>query len=105
MLPKARIASHPGEVLRREFLEPLGLSQVQLASELGISQNRVNELIRQKRGVSPETALLLSAYFRNSPEFWMNLQTAHDLTRARSELRKLPKPASRRHRVLRRTAG
>lgn len=105
MLPRARIASHPGEILLKEFLQPLGLTQTRLASELGISQNRVNELIRQKRGITPETALLLSAYFTNSPEFWMNLQTAHDLTRARAELRKLPKPVSKRHRALRRTAG
>jgi antitoxin HigA-1 len=106
MLPRARIASHPGQVLLKEFLEPLGLSQVQLARVLGIPQNRINELIRGKRGVSPETALLLSEYFKNSAEFWMNLQSAYDLTRARLELRKRPKSASRgRHGAFGVTAG
>jgi len=105
MLPRGRIAVHPGQVLLKEFLEPLGLSQVQLARVLGIPQNRINELIREKRGVSAETALLLSEYFKNSAEFWMNLQSAYDLTRARVELRKRPKSASRgRHRVLGKTA-
>jgi plasmid maintenance system antidote protein VapI len=52
--------------------------------------NRVNELVRGKRGITPESALLLSEYFRNSPEFWMNLQTAHDLSRTRQEMRKRP---------------
>jgi addiction module HigA family antidote len=90
MLPTNRIATHPGRILLKEFLEPSRLTQARLAREIGIPQNRVNELIRGKRGVTPETALLLSSYFGNSAEFWMNLQTAHDLTRARLEMRKKP---------------
>lgn len=86
MLPSHRISAHPGRILLREFLEPSGTTQAQLARELGIPQNRVNELIRGKRGVTAETALLLSAYFGNSAEFWMQLQTAHDLTKARQEM-------------------
>jgi addiction module HigA family antidote len=93
MLPNNRIATHPGEVLRQEFLEPMRLSQADLARALKISTNRVNELIRGKRGITPGTALLLAAHFGNSAEFWMNLQTAHDLTRARREMRKRPAKA------------
>jgi addiction module HigA family antidote len=88
MLPEFRIATHPGQILLAEFLEPQRLSQAELARSLQIPLNRVNELVRGKRGVTPRSALLLSQYFGNSPEFWMNLQTAHDLSRARQEMRK-----------------
>lgn len=88
MLPEFRIATHPGKILLAEFLEPLRLTQAELARALRIPLNRVNELVRGKRGITPESALLFSDYFRNSPEFWMNLQTAHDLSRARQEVRK-----------------
>jgi addiction module HigA family antidote len=88
MLPEFRIATHPGQVLLAEFLEPLRLTQAELARALHVSLNRVNELVRGKRGITPESALLFSEYFRNSPEFWMNLQTAHDLSLARQEMQK-----------------
>src|SRR6267378_1081756 len=91
MLPEFRIATHPGQILLAEFLEPLRLTQAELARALRIPLNRVNELVRGKRGITPESALLLSEYFRNSPEFWMNLQTAHDLSRTRQEMRKRPR--------------
>jgi antitoxin HigA-1 len=91
MLPSHRIATHPGQILLEEFLLPLGLTQAELARELTIPLNRVNELVRGKRGVTPETALLLAGYFKNSAEFWMNLQTAHDLTVARLDMRKRPR--------------
>lgn len=94
-MPSHRIATHPGVILLQEFLEPKGLTQVELARALSIPLNRVNELVRGKRGVTPETALLLAGYFRNSAEFWMNLQTAYDLTRALHEMRKTPAAASR----------
>ena len=95
MLPSHRIATHPGQILLQEFLEPTGLTQAELARALSIPLNRVNELVRGKRGVTPETALLLAGYFKNSPEFWMNLQTAHDLTRTLHEMGKRPTAASR----------
>jgi addiction module HigA family antidote len=95
MLPLHRVSTHPGQILLKEFLEPLRLTQVKLASAINIPQNRVNELIRGKRGMTPETALLLSEYFQNSAEFWMNLQTAYDLTRVRAELRERSAPACR----------
>ncbi len=83
MLPSHRISTYPGEILLKEFLEPLGLTQAELAKAVGVSQNRVNELVRGKRGMTPETAWVLAGYFGNSAEFWMNLQSAHDLTRTR----------------------
>jgi addiction module HigA family antidote len=95
MLSNHRMATHPGQILLREFLDPMGLTQTELARSLAIPLNRVNELVRGKRGVTPETALLLAGYFKNSAEFWMNLQTAHDLTRVRHEARKRPPAASR----------
>jgi len=95
MLPSHRLATHPGKILLQEFLEPMNLTQAHLSRSLGIPLNRVNELIRGKRGITPETALLLAGYFRNSAEFWMNLQTAHDLTVARHEMRIRPVAARR----------
>lgn len=83
MLPRKRIPTHPGEILSEEFLKPLGLTQVKLAEHLGVPVQRVNELVRGKRGVTPETAWMLAGAFGTSPEFWLNLQTHHDLVRAR----------------------
>ena len=90
MLPKFRVATHPGTILQEEFLDEMGLTQAKLARSLRIPLNRVNELVRGKRGITPESALLLAAHFKNSPEFWMNLQTGHDLSRARERMRKRP---------------
>jgi addiction module HigA family antidote len=84
MLPVDRIPTHPGEVLLEEFLRPLGTSQLEFSRQLGIPLQRVNEIVRGKRGVTAETALLLSARLGTSPEFWLSLQAAHDLGRARS---------------------
>jgi addiction module HigA family antidote len=95
MLPSHRIATHPGTILLQEFLEPADLTQAELARALSIPLNRVNELVRGKRGITPQTALLLAGYFKNSAEFWMNLQTAYDLTRALHDARKSPASASR----------
>jgi addiction module HigA family antidote len=85
-MPKDRIATHPGEVLREEYIKPLGLVQSSLARELGISTNRLNELIRGKRGVTADTALRLAGRFKTSPEFWMNLQSVYELTEARAAM-------------------
>ncbi len=78
-----RIPTHPGEVLLLEFLQPLGLTQVALASHLQIPVQRINELVKGKRGVTPETAWLLSQAFATTPEFWLNLQSNYDLARTR----------------------
>ena len=80
MLPHSRTATHPGEVLQLEFLEPLGVSQAAFARHLDVPIQRVNELVRGKRGITPETAWLLAKSLGTSPEFWMNLQVAYDLT-------------------------
>jgi addiction module HigA family antidote len=79
MLPENRIPSHPGEILQEQFLEPLGLTQVALSGHLGIPVQRINEIVRGKRGVTPETAWLLAQALDTTPEFWINLQTNHDL--------------------------
>ena len=99
MLPKSRVATHPGTILQEEFLDAKGLTQAKLARALGIPLNRVNELVRGKRGVTPESAWLLAAHFKNSPEFWMNLQTAHDLSRARERMRKKPSRSAARPKI------
>jgi antitoxin HigA-1 len=76
---------HPGEILRTEFMEPLGLTAYRLAKDLRISAPRVNDLIRGKRGITADTALRLSRYFGNSPQFWIGLQGGHDLWLAARE--------------------
>lgn len=92
MPPTKRIPTHPGEVLLQEFLEPLGLTQTAVKDHLGIPMQRLNELCRGKRGVTPETAWLLAQALGTTPEFWMNLQSAYELARSRPRrvLRKLP---------------
>ncbi len=79
MLPKHRIPTHPGIILQKEFLDPLGITQVALAKHIGVSTQRINELIRGKRGVTSEIAWLLSQAFDATPEFWVSLQTNYDL--------------------------
>ncbi len=80
MLPKQRITTHPGQILLYEFLEPLEVSQTKFARHLGVPIQRINELVRGKRGITPETAWLLSKSLGTTPEFWMNLQVHYDLS-------------------------
>jgi addiction module HigA family antidote len=80
-VPTDREPTHPGEMLRDEFLEPLDLSQSDLAGAIGVPFQRVNELVNRKRGVTPSTALRLARFFGNSPEFWLTLQTRWDIYR------------------------
>ena len=79
MMPERRIPEHPGKILSEEFLKPLGITQVELAVRIGVPTQRVNEIVRGKRGISPATAWLLSQAFGTSPQFWLNLQANHDL--------------------------
>ena len=81
LLPENRIPTHPGDVLLEEFLIPMGISQVALAKHLGIPVQRVNEIVRGKRGVTPDTAWLFAQALGTTPEFWINLQSAYDLAR------------------------
>ncbi len=83
MQPEKRIPTHPGEILREEFLVPLGQTQMALADHIGVPLQRVNELVRGKRGVTPETAWLLAQALNTTPEFWLNLQAAYDLALSR----------------------
>ena len=85
MIPMNRTSTHPGIILLKEFLEPLEITQKALASHLGIPVQRVNEIVRGKRGVTPDTAWLLSDAFNTSPEFWLNLQSTHDLSAHKPE--------------------
>jgi len=78
-----RKPTHPGEILKEEFLAPLGLSQSQLAQELSTTFRTINEIVNEKRNVSPEMAIKLSRYFGTTPELWLNLQNQHDLYTAR----------------------
>jgi len=85
MIPSNRTSTHPGTILLKEFLEPLGQSQKALAEHLGVPMQRINEVVRGKRGVTPETAWLLGEAFKTSPEFWLNLQATYDLSRNRPD--------------------
>jgi len=81
-----RLRTHPGEVLREEFLKPLELSAHQLADALEVPANRVSEILRERRSVTADTALRLAAHFKTTPEFWLNLQMAHDLSKAEAAM-------------------
>lgn len=87
MIPENRIPTHPGEVLLEEFLKPYGLTQVAFAKHIGVPVQRINEIVHGKRGVTPETAWLLAQAFGTTPEFWINLQTTHDLALSRPKRR------------------
>ena len=85
----ARLATiHPGEILETEFLEPLRITRYRLAKETGLSATRVGQICAGQRAISVETALRLARYFGNSPQFWINLQSEHDLRVARQSLRR-----------------
>ena len=106
MLPSHRPPTDPGEMLLEEFLKPRGLAQVELASRMGVPVQRVNTIVNGKRGITAETAILLSEALDTTPEFWMGLQADHDLWHAlkrraaakgrSSSARPRRKPAGRR---------
>jgi addiction module HigA family antidote len=79
------VTTHPGEVLAEEFLGPLGLSANALALALRVPATRVGAILKGERAVSADTALRLARYFGTSPEFWLSLQSSHDLSKARAE--------------------
>ena len=78
-VPKYRPPSHPGEILLKDFLDPMGITQRELADALHVPYQRINELVNQKRGITPSTAISLSKFFGNSSEFWLNLQQNWEL--------------------------
>jgi addiction module HigA family antidote len=77
---------HPGEILREDFLVPLGLSMNKLALDIRVPVTRVAEIVHERRGITPDTALRLARYFNTTARFWLNLQAAHDLEVAEDEL-------------------
>ena len=70
---------HPGEILREEFLEPMGISQYRVAKDISVPPRRINEIVHGKRSITADTALRLGRFFGMSPQFWLNLQTRYDL--------------------------
>lgn len=80
---------HPGEILRADFMEPMGLSMNRLALDLRVPVTRIAEIVHERRGVTPDTALRLARYFNTSANFWMNLQSAYDLEVAQDKLSKV----------------
>ncbi len=77
---------HPGEILREDFMLPLGLSSNALARAIGVTPARINEIVRERRGITAETALRLARFFGTSVDLWMNLQQRYDLERAKDRL-------------------
>lgn len=82
----------PGEILDKEFLEPLGMTQASLAKALHCEVKTVNRIVNGRQAVTAEMALKLGAYFRTTPEFWLNMQRAVDLFEARKRIRRFPAP-------------
>jgi addiction module HigA family antidote len=79
-MPRRKLSAvHPGEILNKEFLHPLGITQYRLAKETGVPPRRINEIVRGSRAISANTALRLARYFGTSERFWLNLQTGYDL--------------------------
>jgi len=87
MIPKRRTPTSPGEILAEEFLGPLGMTQTAFAKHIGVSVRRVNEIVRGRRAVSPETAQLFAAALGTSAEFWMSAQSSYALATHRIDVR------------------
>ena len=83
-VPTHRKPTHPGEMLLEEFLKPMGISQQDLARGIHVPYQRVNELVNERRGITPATAVRLARFFGNSPSFWLNLQLRWDLYHAQA---------------------
>jgi antitoxin HigA-1 len=79
---------HPGEILREDFLVPLGISMNKLALDLRVPVTRITEIVHERRGITPDTALRLGRYFNTSARFWLNAQAAYDLEIAQDELQR-----------------
>ena len=78
-MKEIRISTHPGIILKEEFVVPLGITQEQLSKDLDVGIKTISELYNEKRGITPLMALKLSEYFGTTPQFWLNLQNAYDL--------------------------
>lgn len=80
---------HPGEILKEEFLIPMGISAYKLSKSIGVQQTRISLILKGKRGITADTAMRLSKYFGTTPEFWMNLQREYDLRKAKTEIKEI----------------
>ena len=87
MLPENRLPTHPGEILLEEYLKPLEVTQVEFAQHVGVPVQRINEIVRGKRGITPQTAWFFAQALGTSPEFWLNGQSIYDLAKAQPEKR------------------
>ena len=87
-MPKKNSPTHPGEMLREEFLKPLKLSEYRLAKDTAVPARRINEIVHGDRSISADTALRLGKFFGTSPQFWLNLQTRYDLEKESDRLHK-----------------
>lgn len=93
MIPKNRITTHPGKILKSDYLEYLDVSQEAFANHLGISRKHLNAIVNEKAAVTPEVAVRLASALNTSPEYWVNLQKMYELTKAQSEIQKSKLPA------------
>lgn len=92
MSTKKLMPTHPGEVLLKEFLIPMGISQYRLAKDIGVPQARISKIVKGERGITPDTALRLGRYFNMTAEFWINFQAGYELKMTRkSSGRKIDK--------------
>lgn len=91
-VPKKIFAIHPGDILKTEFMEPLGITPYRLAKELHISAPRMNDVVRGKRSITADTAIRLGRFFGTSPQMWLNLQNDYDLRLASSKEHREVKP-------------
>ena len=80
-----RVRTHPGEILNEEFLLPLGLSARRLADAIGVPANRISDIVRERRGLTADTAIRLGRYFGTDPRFWLNKQQGYELSKAQAE--------------------
>ena len=86
---KNRSNVHPGEILEKEFLEPLGITAYRLSKSIGLQQTHIILIIKGKRGITADTAIRFSKFFGTSPEFWMNLQREYDLRKVKMEIKEI----------------
>ena len=86
-----RVRTHPGEILREEFLAPLSLSADKLAEAIGVSAQQITEIMQENRSVTADTALRLAKHFETTPEFWLNLQMAYDASKTATPAGKKPR--------------
>lgn len=94
-MPKLLDEIHPGEILKEDFMLPLGLTSRQLAADLDVTPSRISEIVNGKRAISAETALRLGLFFKMEPRFWLNLQMEYDMRMAERTLRSQVKPRIR----------